>query len=277
MKSTVAIPKDSKSINHYCANDGHDNDGSDVSEEYYDYVEIDNGKRENARAWFLYNEQDPSDASQSQTGEPLTYIGLETSLEMVARELQTPQSTTTTRHKNIPDDGKNSDDDEKADSSSFVAVLGFSQGGVFGHILAHLACQQQQQKQPFGTLGAVILAGGFAAQHVPAAVTSTTKTTTDALSCEIEADNYEYYNLSGLANIRDASGAPETKIDLPSLHWIGQNDTSVHPHKSLDLAKAFANAQVLWHEKGHLVPQKSAQCAQYVAFLNQCQLQSPTK
>ena len=45
-------------------------------------------QRENAKAWFLLNAQDPSDASLSQAGVPLTYIGLEESLKLVQAELQ---------------------------------------------------------------------------------------------------------------------------------------------------------------------------------------------
>ena len=175
-------------------------------------------KRENAKAWFLLNAQDPSDASLSQSGIPLTYIGLEESLQMVQEELQ-----------------RNDVADE-----SFTAILGFSQGAVFCHILSVLA---QREPYRFGAIKAALLASGFAAQHVP--------------------DPSAYYDTGRLSD-RDIV------TEIPSLHLIGKNDTSVNPALSLDLVELFRQGQIMWHEKGHIVPQKSAECADMIAFLEAC-------
>lgn len=179
-------------------------------------------ERENAKAWFLLNANDPSDASLSQAGIPLTYVGLDESLLMVEEELHRYQG---------------GDD-------IFTAILGFSQGAVFCHVLSVLA---QRDARRFGAIGAVMLASGFAAQHVP-----------DSLSA--------LYNTGRLPD-RDVIR------EIPSLHLIGKHDTSVDPTLSLDLVDLFSQGQILWHEKGHIVPQKSAECANVIAFLDNCQIQ----
>jgi dihydrofolate reductase len=172
-------------------------------------VEVENGKREHAKAWFLLSEEDPADASLSQSGIPLTYIGLDESLDILEKELL--------------------QDDEQ------VAVLGFSQGGVFCHILSVLA---MRDKRAFRRITCAIIASGFFAQHVFS-----------------DTSPYQVDNLVG------------QKVSLPSLHLIGELDTSVNPKLSLQLASMFEESEILYHENGHILPQKSAQCATLISFL----------
>lgn len=215
------------------------------------------GDRQNARAWFLLNAKDPADASLSQAGIPVTYIGLEKSLEMVRRELmQLPPHLACTDNSASCSSGtdksttsvKQNDDGNNDDNGCITAILGFSQGAVFCHILALLARRQSQQ---FGAIDAVVLASGFAAQHVPATMTTTQRQQQQGF---------------------DTGRLPDRlRLDrVPSLHLIGKTDTSVDPRLSLDLTKIFVNGEVLWHEKGHVVPQKSAECSQIIAFLDTC-------
>jgi len=175
-------------------------------------VEVENGKRENARAWFLLNEKDPSDASLSQSGIPMTYIGLDASLDLIKEEL--------TR------------------DYDYCAVLGFSQGGVFAHILSVLAMNSKEDKV-FRRIKCAVIASGFAAQHVSS-----------------QTSQYQVANLA------------TTQVMLPSLHLIGQNDTSVRPELSMELVSMFEGSEIMEHEKGHVLPQKSAQCAELIAFLH---------
>ena len=172
-------------------------------------VEVENGKRENARAWYLLSDEDPADASLSQSGIPMTYIGLDTSLAILENELQ-------------HEDGN-------------VAVLGFSQGGVFAHILSVLA---MRDKCAFRRIQCVIIASGFCA-------------------CHVSHENSPY----------QVGDLMTTKVSLPSLHLIGEKDTSVNPKLSLQLASMFEGSDILLHDKGHLLPQKSAQCATLISFL----------
>lgn len=104
-------------------------------------VEIENGKRENARAWFLYSDTDPSDATRAQSGEPLTYGGLNEALEVV-------QST-------IIND---------TDPREPVALLGFSQGAVLAHLVAAI---DRDLHPTFQRITHAILSSGFPAAHVP--------------------------------------------------------------------------------------------------------------
>jgi predicted esterase len=175
-------------------------------------VQVDNGSRENARAWFLYSEQDPADASLSQSGQPMQYIGLDESLAIVQGELDSA-------------------------GEDFVAVMGFSQGGVFCHILSRLG----ETTQAFGRIRAVIVASGFAAQHV--------------------SDESSPYQQCGRMPDR-------VTISLPSLHLIGEKDTSVDPDLSKDLASIYIDCEFLYHEKGHILPQKSADCRKMIDFLD---------
>lgn len=169
-------------------------------------VEVENGKRKNAKAWFLLSEEDPADASLSQSGIPMTYIGLDKSLAILEKELE---------------QGKDN-----------VAVLGFSQGGVFCHILSVLA---MRDKRAFRRITCAIIASGFCAQHVFP-----------------EMSPYQVDNLLGQKLL---------------LHLIGEQDTSVDPKLSLQLASLFEESEILYHEKGHILPQKSPQCAILISFL----------
>lgn len=173
-------------------------------------VKVENGKRENARAWFLLSRDDPADASLAQSEAPMEYIGLDESLLLVQHELQR--------------------DDE------YCAILGFSQGGVFAHILSVLA--MQSANDPFQRIKCVIVASGFTAQH--------------------ESNPDSPFPLHNLAT---------TPVTLPSLHAIGEQDTSVRPELSWKLVHLFENSQVMEHEKGHILAQRSAQCAEIISFL----------
>jgi predicted esterase len=139
----------------------------------------------------------------------MTYIGLDKSLAILEKELEQGEDN--------------------------VAVLGFSQGGVFCHILSVLA---MRDKRAFRRITCAIIASGFCAQHVFP-----------------EMSPYQIDNLLG------------QKLLLSSLHLIGEQDTSVDPELSLHLASLFEESEILYHEKGHILPQKSPQCAMLISFL----------
>lgn len=189
--------------------------------------------RSDARAWFWYNANDPSDIRASQSGEPLVYHGLEASLAIVERELVANQQPQQPQFTPWP----------------FTAILGFSQGAVLGHILAHLAAKGRPLC--FANINAVILMSGFAAQH-------------DV--CHAQSTHEHSHDTSGLRERMVAS------ITLPSLHVIGRNDSSVAPSASCDLAHAFfVEPQILWHDKGHVIPQQQAHVSTMIDFLNVCE------
>jgi predicted esterase len=178
-------------------------------------VQVENGKRENARAWFLLSDTDPADASESQSGRPLTYFGINEALHRVQHELEHEET--------------------------FVALMGFSQGGVFAHILSRLA---DAGHPPFNKIRAAILASAFAAQHMD------------------KSPSRPYSHIIG--------NMPDRKtITLPSLHIIGKNDTSVRPTLSEDLSLLFNDRQFLFHEKGHILPQTSDACQTMIGFLDE--------
>lgn len=176
-------------------------------------VEVENGKRENARAWFLLSSDDPADASLSQSETPMEYIGLDDSLRILQNELE-------------------------GGDNKYCAIFGFSQGGVFAHILSALA--MQDSSNVFQRIKCAIIASGFTAQHI---------SNKDSVFLEL-------------------ASLPTTKNTLPSLHIIGEKDTSVRPELSMKLVNLFEDSTVMTHDKGHILPQKSAQCAEIIAFLN---------
>jgi predicted esterase len=163
-------------------------------------VKIENGTRENARAWFLYSEDDPADATLSQSKIKMRYKGLEELLDVIHRGLEA--------------------------CTGKVGVFGFSQGAVFVHLL--LAHPPFFDRIKYG-----ILASGFPAQHL----------------CDSKASH-------------------QRMVDVPTLHLIGRKDTSVAPKHSQELVDLFKNAAVLWHDKGHIIPQQSEQCYTIISFLD---------
>jgi len=189
-------------------------------------VEIENGTRENARAWFLYSETDPADTTGCQAEQSMIYYGLQESIDEVRRVI------------NGMEEGKEAQEDGEP-----VALVGFSQGSVFVHILPALvnACKQaNHHHSAFCRIQCTVLASGFQAMH----------------SEPILEDDVEV--------------AAFTSLVLPSMHLIGENDTSVVPELSHRLASCFVDAQRLIHEKGHILPQKSTQCSEIVSFIEKC-------
>ena len=114
-------------------------------------VEITNGGRKNARAWFRYNRDDPCDTSESQTGKCIEYIGLDESIGVIGSVLQGC----------VEADGAPSESSER----KIITLLGFSQGGTFAHVLASLA--EGEGTFFFRRIDGVICIGAFPAKHTP--------------------------------------------------------------------------------------------------------------
>lgn len=195
-------------------------------------VLVDNGSRENARAWFLYSDTDAANATLSQSGEPLTYVGLEETWTVIENELMQPDTEPT------------------VDGVPFCAVLGFSQGAVLVHLLSILTTRLPRDS-PFRRINACLLASGFAAQHVSKDMTS------------------PYHTVLG-----NVPADQSAFIEIPSLHLIGKNDTSVEPKASEHLAQMYSQPMFLDHEKGHILPQHSDDCARIVAFLDEARAET---
>lgn len=110
-------------------------------------VEISNGDRENARAWFTYCDHDYSDASMALKETPMTYHGLDASIEQIRDYLDTEVDVE-------------------------CSILGFSQGATFCHILSILAHHSKESNfaedtslAPFAKIKNAILVSGFSHMH----------------------------------------------------------------------------------------------------------------
>ncbi|KAL3937503.1 MAG: hypothetical protein SGBAC_007415 [Bacillariaceae sp.] len=97
--------------------------------------------RKGAKAWFLYNREDPGDTSPMLTGKQIEYIGLEASISMVEQQL--------TKFLEANEDEK-------------IFILGFSQGAVFAHILGSYS-NDQGIPPPFHRIRGLVLVSGFPA------------------------------------------------------------------------------------------------------------------
>ena len=199
-------------------------------------VQVTNGGRENARAWFAYNRDDPCDTTESQSGSHIEYVGLEESVNVLAGVLQ--ECT------------KNINGDNKDHNRGILTLIGFSQGGTFAHILASLANSARKKSSAketdvknecnadkiFERIDGVIYMGAFPAKHSPQ----------EGSVCHPRLDR---------------------SLETKSLHVIGKSDTSVCPELSRNLAALFDDADMYQHEKGHVVPTNSASCEAIIGFL----------
>jgi len=188
-------------------------------------VQISNGDRENAKAWFVYSKTDSADASMALKETPMEYSGLDNSIDLVAECLM--------KH-----DGK------------FCAILGFSQGATFCHILSILSNTAKQNNDAnskmrslFANIRCAIMLSGFSSMHN-----------------------------GSLANCHDAN-AESNKLDVKSLHIFGERDTSVPKMYGEKLANRFANPELYDHGKGHVIPHNIALCDRVIKFLDSCSAQ----
>mmetsp|Transcript_28612 Transcript_28612/g.61041 ORF Transcript_28612/g.61041 Transcript_28612/m.61041 type:complete len:250 (-) Transcript_28612:125-874(-) len=181
-------------------------------------IQITNGQRENAKAWFVYSSVDRADASMALEETPMEYVGLDASIDQVKEYL-------------MQCDG------------NLCAILGFSQGATFGHILSELASTAKQKRHanleanPFAKIQCAILLSGFPSMH----------------NGPLSNTNTERAN---------------NKLDLKSLHIYGGKDTSVPKSYGKKLANCFDNPEIYLHGKGHVIPHNNALCERVLGFLD---------
>ena len=233
-------------------------------------VEVTNGGRENARAWFLYSDDDPADATGALDGTPTEYVGLRRSVDLVGECLLRMRRN---------DHG---DDDDR----DFCAILGFSQGATFGHVLsamaasslasprgrgnddgdddgdpgASLSSSSSSRSNPFGRICCAILIGGFPSMHrarsSPSSSSSSSSNRDDAVV--------------GVATTTDGDDGYGGKIDLKSLHVHGEKDTSVPISYGRRLADRFVDPRTYVHGGGHSIPHNGVLCERVIEFLDNC-------
>ena len=137
-------------------------------------VQITNGDRENARAWFMYSEVDYSDASMALTESPMDYFGLDASIALIRDYLNAH-----VQHEEC-------------------FILGFSQGATFCHIISMLTHAAKQSDEfdadisPFAKIRKAILISGFSSMHerpLAACMKDTRKTNIQVQSLHIFGEN----------------------------------------------------------------------------------------
>uniref|UniRef100_A0A069DPH8 Putative phospholipase/carboxyhydrolase n=1 Tax=Panstrongylus megistus TaxID=65343 RepID=A0A069DPH8_9HEMI len=114
------------------------------------------------------------------------------------------------------------------DNGPFDGLLGFSQGAAFAGILAILL----ERKEFVADFKFVILVAGFKSLCKP---------------------HLNYYNL---------------KVNLPSLHIIGDGDNVIVKERSEKLMTYFGNPVLIRHPGGHYVPGGKELKDQYINFFN---------
>jgi len=215
-------------------------------------VQITNGDRENARAWFLYSSSDSADASLALEETPMEYIGLNDSIDRVRECLTT--------HCNKEDD--------------VCAILGFSQGATFCHILSILASAAAKKQSnnnpnnlklyPFSKIHCAILLSGFPSMHNGPLLGENLATATRNAGVAASKKNAE------AAAQGHNNYANNKLIELPSLHIFGEKDTSVPKSYGEKLATLFDNPDSYDHGKGHVIPHNAALCERVISFLDSC-------
>eukprot|EP00594_Rhizosolenia_setigera_P009693 CAMPEP_0178973344 /NCGR_PEP_ID=MMETSP0789-20121207/21668_1 /TAXON_ID=3005 /ORGANISM="Rhizosolenia setigera, Strain CCMP 1694" /LENGTH=316 /DNA_ID=CAMNT_0020661195 /DNA_START=206 /DNA_END=1156 /DNA_ORIENTATION=+ len=211
--------------------------------------------RENGRGWFTFSKTNPSDTSKAQTGESVTYIGLEESMARLVDII------------NEHEEEEKSGDESESGCNSY-ALLAFSQGAVFSHLVSIIAASSSSTSSskiielndstaislsPLQKIKCGIFASGFPARH----------------NVKIADHDPSEWLVGGSSDESDSKKNDFSSCcTLPSLHVIGMNDTSVTPDKSYKLVDRFVDAEVLTHEKGHLIPSTSAHCKSMIDFLD---------
>lgn len=183
-------------------------------------VQITNGQRENAKAWFVYSKTDYADASMALKEVPMEYVGLDVSIEKVKECLMQCESS--------------------------CAILGFSQGATFCHILSQVACTAKQKTQcPFSKIQSAILISGFPSMH-----------------------NGTIPYLTTHKNRNESNN--NNKLHLNSLHIWGELDTSVPKIYGEKLSRCFVNPEIYVHEKSHYIPHNKPLIESVITFLQSC-------
>mmetsp|Transcript_12144 Transcript_12144/g.23144 ORF Transcript_12144/g.23144 Transcript_12144/m.23144 type:complete len:242 (+) Transcript_12144:262-987(+) len=201
-------------------------------------VQRTNGERKNAKAWFLYSKTDSADATMALKEMPMEYIGLDASIQRVKECLLV--RCCNNNHVN------------------FCAILGFSQGATFCHILSKLASSAKQNNDPdselcpFAKILCAVLLSGFPSTHHGSLVNVITKTT-----AHNNNNNNDNDNDNNLLNLR-------------SLHIFGEKDTSVPKSFGTKLANSFSDPETYDHGKGHWIPHNAVLCDRVIDFLDSC-------
>lgn len=180
----------------------------------------------------------------------MTYIGLEESMSRLVNI--------------INENEEKSDDESESESGCNYALLAFSQGAVFSHLVSIIAAASSTSSKiklndsttiplsPLQKIKCGIFASGFPARH----------------NVSIADHDPSEWLVGGSSDESDSKNDFSSCCTLPSLHVIGMNDTSVTPDKSYKLVDRFVDSEVLTHEKGHLIPSTSAHCKSMIDFLD---------
>ena len=171
------------------------------------------GGRKNARCWFFYSSEDMCDASRSL--EQVEYLGLAESVSRVVDTLSQIEGN--------------------------IAILGFSQGATFCHILSSMGAATATTDEGRG-LQAL-----------------------RKIKCSIMFSGFESQHESGESRCTAPS---HRKIDIKSLHVIGASDTSVPRKYGENLVKRFNEPECYVHAGGHVIPQNLDCSKRIVAFLD---------
>ena len=247
--------------------------------------------RVNARAWYMYSTDDPSDTSNSLDQTPMEYVGLQLSIDCLGTTLQQimqqkhPQySSNHGEHK----DYNNSSDHE------ICAIFGFSQGATMAHILSSVVCSlssyttkhnnlKEEEKDTAASLSSlslfakkhcVILVSGFPSMHnVPTLSLLSSSSSSPMLSSSSSPMSSSSNLHNGTNNNNNkVTIATETnnkqKINIKSLHVHGKQDTSVPNIYIERLVQCYIHPTRFIHDSGHVIPQNHTFCQAVIDFLD---------
>jgi len=222
-------------------------------------VEVDNGKRENAKAWFLYSNTDPADASSALTETPMSYVGLEDACKLICDILE-----------------------KEVEENEFCGILGFSQGAVMVHILSAITSYNNSNEAHNQEKNINDIASTIEKEVLVKERTESISKPFHKIKCSVFISGFKAMHNGPIEPYLPSMSLSNTTTNLsniPSLHIIGNNDTSVIPELSKKLYSYFYHSSnnndsssnsnnILYHEKGHIIPQRSNDCAIIIQFLD---------
>ena len=193
--------------------------------------------REYAYAWFFYGDAGSSEPAVLEPSPEGDFRGMDISLSFLQSELKADR----VKFLETNHDG--------GPPPSFL--LGFSQGAVLVHKVATLACERSdvtENHNAFEAIQKCVLVSGFSF--------------TAWIQREDDANN--------------DTRRTRTTI-MPSLHVVGNKDSRVSPHLTMDLynlepcfggGEQGENTKILWeHDRGHVLPQDLKFCNRLLEFL----------
>ena len=138
------------------------------------------------------------------------------------------------------------------DNQEFVAIMGFSQGSRLAHIVARL--HTITDGRAFAGLKCIVHFSGYGDVSLP-----------DNLYSILKQDCWNDRLTTSMLETLDIENV---KVDIPSLHVMGEKDKLIPMKSSEALMKSYVQPAVYVHPGNHFVSVKKVDIERYMLFFN---------